>query len=81
METCEYCREEVDFTEATSEVGAYCMACHQLTIANSQEAIRTIREKRKANKTMPDKRKHSEEKLKEAMDKSLADLLGGPSVG
>lgn len=78
MEKCDYCGTEVDFTESTSEVGAYCIDCHKLAIDNCQEAIRIIMQKRKDNKSKPDKSKTSTEHLEKQMNDSLADLLNGP---
>ena len=49
--SCEACGQDVSDVEGTSWVGAYCIKCHRLVIAESKEAIRIMRERARGKKS------------------------------
>ncbi len=74
--TCEYCQTENVPVVDTPEVGIYCAGCHRLVVANSQRALREIREFEKLSGVHSKKSRESQEELDRKMNEAFANLTG-----
>jgi len=73
---CEFCNEEKDITESTTTIGLLCEQCHELVVAESTKAIKSIRNRR--GKTRIKSQDRVNKNSKQEMDDAFDLLVKGP---